>query len=52
MQSVERTHQHEQAEPSSHQKSWSYVQYLEDHWNILQEGISNRIERVVPPALP
>ena len=51
MLSLETTHQHEQAEPSSHQKNWSYVQYLED-WNILQEGISNRIERVIPLAFP
>ena len=32
-------------------KVGDYLQYLED-WNLLLEDISNRIEQVVPPALP
>ena len=53
MQSIEKIHQHEQAEPSLVviKKVGDYVQYLED-WNLLLEDISNRIEQVVPPALP
>ena len=32
-------------------KVGKYVQYLEE-WNLLQEDISDRVERVVPPELP
>ena len=33
------------------QKVGKYVQYLEE-WNLLQEDISDRVERAVPPELP
>ena len=33
------------------QKVGKYVQYLEE-WNLLQEDISDRVERAVPPEFP
>ena len=33
------------------QKVGKYVQYLEE-WNLLQQDISDRVERAVPPELP
>ena len=33
------------------QKVGKYVQYLEE-WSLLQEDISDRVERAVPPELP